>query len=346
VLSEERIRSLRERLLAWYRAARRDLPWRRTRDPYRIWLSEVMLQQTRVEVAIPYYERFLARFPTLAALAAAREDDVLAAWAGLGYYARARNLHAAARECAARWGGAVPPDEAAFRALRGVGPYTAGAVLSIAYGRPLPAIDGNVVRVITRLERIEDDPGEPAARRRIEEAAAALVPPGAAGDWNQSLMELGALVCVPGEPRCTGCPIAPLCRAREAGVAALLPKRAKRRAPPEVEVAVALVVRRGALLLARRPARGILAAMWAPPSAEGGPGALEKAHALRPLGARPAGSWRHVFTHRVWNLSAFPCAGEPPAGARFVPFRELSAAGLPAAFQPAIALAAGAAGAR
>jgi A/G-specific adenine glycosylase len=341
MLAPARADAIRARLLAWYRAARRDLPWRRTRDPYRIWLSEVMLQQTRVEAAIPYYERFLARWPTLAALAAAPEDDVLAAWAGLGYYARARNFVAAVRECAARYGGAVPEDEAAFRALRGVGAYTTGAVLSIAYGRAIPAVDGNVVRVLARLERIEDDPARPATRRRIEALAAALVPAGAASDWNQAVMELGALVCVPQEPRCDACPLAELCIAKHSSMQSTLPRKVKKKPSPEAAVSVAVVVRGGRLLLERRPAKGLLAAMWAPPAVEGDARALAKACAVRV--GEPLAAWRHAFTHRVWNLAAYRCepSGPAPGAAprRLVPLAELGAAGVPTAFRPALAAA-------
>jgi A/G-specific adenine glycosylase len=320
---------LRERLFAWYRAARRDLPWRRTSDPYRVWLAEVMLQQTRVEAAIPYYERFLARWPTLEALAAAPEDDVLAAWAGLGYYSRARNLVAAVRECAAKYGGRVPDDPAAFRALRGNGAYTTGAVLSIAFGRPLPAVDGNVFRVLSRLERLED-------RRAIEALAASLVPDRGAGEWNQALMELGALVCVPREPRCLACPLADLCEAHRAGVAAEFPPRAKKKARPEAEVSVAIVVRDGAILLERRPPRGLLAGMWAPPAVEGGPEALAGALGVR-VRERIA-AWRHAFSHKLWDLSAYRCEGRAATrpGRRFLAWSKIDEAGIPSAFRPAV----------
>lgn len=321
---------VRERLLAWYRGARRDLPWRRTRDPYRIWLSEVMLQQTRVEAAIPYYERFLARWPTLRALAAARDDDVLAAWAGLGYYARARNFLSAVRECAARYGGVVPNDEAAFRALRGNGAYTTGAVLSIAYGRALPAVDGNALRVLSRLEALTD-------RKLVEARAAALVPPGDAADWNQAVMELGALICLPREPRCPACPLAALCRANLSGAQSAFPIKARKtRVSPEVEVSVAIVVREDAILLEKRPPRGLLAGMWAPPAVEGDVRALAAAlGAGAHVGERIA-SWRHVFSHRVWNATAYRCEGDAPRR-RFWKLSEIAAAGVPAAFRPALA---------
>jgi len=198
------VKSIRRALLDWYRANRRDLPWRRTRDPYAIWISETMLQQTRVETVIPYYERFLERFPDVAALADAESDDVLGAWAGLGYYSRARNLQAAARQIAERHGGRVPDDVEALRALPGIGRYTAGALASIAFDRPEPIVDGNVARVLARVKGIREDVKQPAVVKRLWEEAARLARGPAPGDLNQALMELGATVCVPGEPRCLG----------------------------------------------------------------------------------------------------------------------------------------------
>ncbi|HEY6004891.1 MAG TPA: A/G-specific adenine glycosylase, partial [Anaeromyxobacter sp.] len=208
--------ALRRRLLAWWDAGHRKLPWRfpqRAADPYRVWLAEVMLQQTRVATVIPYYERFLERFPTLEALAAAREDDVLALWGGLGYYARGRNLAAAAREAMARHGG-LPASLEALRALPGFGPYTAGAVASIAFAIPAAAVDGNVARVLARLEAVRGDPSGKRFRARIDALARELVDRERPGDLNQALMELGATLCSRRAPACRRCPMAPLCAAR------------------------------------------------------------------------------------------------------------------------------------
>jgi A/G-specific adenine glycosylase len=312
------------RLLEWYRAERRDLPWRRTRDPYAILLAEAMCQQTRVETAIPYWRRFLERWPTLADLAAASEDDLLRAWAGLGYYARARNLHRAARACVERHGGRVPSDADALRALPGVGPYTAGAILSVAFETPALAVDGNVVRVLSRLFAIEDPDPRPEVLRR----AAALVPREAPGDWTQALMELGALVCIPRAPRCGRCPVASLCAARARGIEASLPRRPAKRAPREESVLVALVRRPAdaALLLLKRPETGLLAGMWAPPSLPRPAGRRAPARALEAalpwLEAREPGPvWEHRFTHRTWRCEGFACAlrdgASPPEGARW-----------------------------
>ena len=217
------MKSDRTLLLEWYRRERRDLPWRRTRDPYAIWISESMLQQTRTETVIPYYERFLDRFPDVDTLADAELDDVLGAWAGLGYYSRARRLHAAARVVADEFGGRLPEDAETLRTLPGVGRYTAGAVASIAFDREEPVVDGNVARVLSRLRGIRDDLKRPAVIRRLWEEASALARGPHPGDLNQALMELGATVCVPRTPRCAGCPLTRRCDARRRGDAATLP---------------------------------------------------------------------------------------------------------------------------
>jgi A/G-specific adenine glycosylase len=223
------MQEIRGALLSWYDENRRDLPWRAgpgvAPDPYRVWISEVMLQQTRVETVRPYFERWMLRFPTLHALAAAPSEEVMKAWEGLGYYSRARNLHAAVREVSDRFGGEIPDDPAAFRALPGVGRYTSGAVLSIAFGRPEPVVDGNVRRVFARLA---DDPAP--ADRRLWEMAGEIVEGERPGDLNQALMELGATVCTPRSPRCGACPIAPHCAARAVGTQEIRP--APRRAGP------------------------------------------------------------------------------------------------------------------
>ena len=218
--------TLRAALLAWYRAERRDLPWRRTRDPYAIWVSETMLQQTRVEAVIPYYERFLARFPTVGALATADLDDVLSAWAGLGYYSRARNLKRAAEQVVADHAGCLPAAPDALRELPGIGRYTAGAIASIAFDRPAPIVDGNVARVLARLHGLREPIEQSAVRARLWAEAERLADGPAPGDLNQALMELGARICVPGTPRCDACPVSPFCDARRAGDAASLPVRA------------------------------------------------------------------------------------------------------------------------
>src|SRR5512134_738690 len=218
--------AVRRALLAWYRRERRDLPWRRTRDPWAIWVSETMLQQTRVETVIPYYERFMQRFPNVAALADADTDELMSHWAGLGYYSRARNLKAAASQVVREHGGRVPGDVEALRALPGVGRYTAGALASIAFDRPAPIVDGNVARVLARLLDLDLDVRSPAGQRRLWAEAEALANGPSPGDLNQALMELGALVCTPRTPRCADCPVRRRCRGRAAGRAEALPVKA------------------------------------------------------------------------------------------------------------------------
>jgi A/G-specific adenine glycosylase len=257
-------------LLAWWDAGHRDLPWRVPQhgaDPYRVWLAEVMLQQTRVETAIPYYRRFLERWPSLEALAAADDAEVLAAWSGLGYYARCRNLIAAARE-ALRRHGALPGSLEALRALPGFGPYTAGAVASIAFAVPAAAVDGNVSRVLSRLFRVGGDVLSPKVKRRLEALAGALVDRERPGDFNQALMELGAVTCLPRRPRCASCPLSGACEAFRAGRQAEHPGRRVRRRPTDVRVAVVRVERGGRLLLARAPDGGLLGGMWGLPGVE------------------------------------------------------------------------------
>ncbi len=301
-------------LLAWYGRSRRDLPWRRDPTPYRVWVSEVMLQQTRVEVVVPRYLRFLERFPDIRSLARAGEEEVLAEWSGLGYYRRARSLHAAARSIVERHGGEVPGDLGALRKLPGFGPYTAGAVLSIAFNLPEPIVDGNVVRVLTRLRRIGGDPERSPVRRKVWDLARSLLPRGKASDWNQALMELGALVCLPSSPRCGECPLESLCRARSAGDVERFPATGRPRPTEEVFLWSAVVESRGRHLLERRGREGpgYLRGLWGFPTIEArsgeGPAALAK-HLEEGLGAaaRPKGSlgkFSHSITYRRITLEA------------------------------------------
>jgi A/G-specific adenine glycosylase len=240
-----------EKLLAWYDRHRRDLPWRRTRDPYAIWVSEVMLQQTRVSTVLGHYARFLGRFPNVSALAKAREADVLHAWQGLGYYSRARRLHQAARAMRTRHGGRVPSDHASLLGLPGVGAYSAGAVASIAFGERVPVVDGNVVRVLTRLFALRGDPGRAPLRARLWKTASELVPSRRPGDFNQAVMELGATVCTPRDPDCGRCPLRGDCLAHARGLAHRLPELPMRERPTEVRVAAAVVRRAKRVLVVR-----------------------------------------------------------------------------------------------
>ena len=255
--------ALRRRLLDWYRRHRRDLPWRRTRDPYRVWVSEVMLQQTTVKTVLPYYDRFLERFPTLATLAAASEHDLLASWSGLGYYHRARNLQRGARQVLAQHAGEFPHSLEKALAVPGVGLYTASAVLSISRGVPLPVVDGNVRRVLARLFALRGPEWRKDAPfyNRAEE----LLDRKAPGDWNQALMELGATVCLPRKPACAACPVRAQCQAAAQGIQEELPEARARRAPVNVTVAAALVEKEGRVLLVRRAEGRLMGRMWEVP---------------------------------------------------------------------------------
>lgn len=258
---------LRRRLLLWYRRHGRKLPWREVSDPYLVWVSEVMLQQTQVSIAIPFYQRFIGRFPTIMKLADAREPEVLALWSGLGYYSRARRLLEAARIVARDHQARVPDDPMIFGRLPGVGRYTTGAVLSIAYGRPLPVVDGNVARVLSRLFAMPSTMRDPTGARELWRTATELVPMHGAGHWNQALMELGALVCTPRAPRCNSCPVRSECVAFSTHRVNEFPPVPARRRASRVRQAVVLVERDGALLMRPREGR-LLAGLWEPPGIE------------------------------------------------------------------------------
>jgi A/G-specific adenine glycosylase len=317
--------ALRRALLRWYDRDRRDLPWRATRDPYRIWLSEVLLQQTRVAAATPYYHSFLERFPSLAALARAPMPRVLAAWSGLGYYRRARQLHEAARLVVREHAGRVPDDPARFAALPGVGPYTSGAVLSIAFGRPLAAVDGNVARVLSRLGALPLTLRDARGTRGLWALATSLVPMRRPGDWNQALMELGARLCTPGTPDCPRCPLRAWCRAHALGLECDFPPPRRRRVGERLRQALALIVRRGRILMVRR-AGPLMAGLWEPPTvdlAAGAPAGPALRALLRRLGVRawlaPAGrSLRTTVTHRAIAAEVWwgGCLGRAAGGAR------------------------------
>lgn len=323
--------AVRRRLLRWYDAGHRRLPWRfpqRAADPYRVWLAEVMLQQTQVQRVARHYRRFLARWPTLEALASAREADVLAAWSGLGYYARARHLLAAAREAQERHRG-LPASVEALRALPGFGRYTAGAVASMAFAVPAPAVDGNAARVLSRLFLVTGDPAAPRTASRLWALAGELVPGAEGGeaprpgDFNQALMELGATVCRPAAPACGACPLASLCAARRAGREREVPRPRRRPARRRLVVACAVVERRGRLLLGRRPAPGLFGGLWAPPSAEVPPGEDPRAAlaaAARRAGLRlrvgpPVAAVERTLTHRDLELRAHRCHLSGPRAA-------------------------------
>jgi A/G-specific adenine glycosylase len=297
-------------LLAWYRRNRRDLPWRKTKDAYRIWVSEVMLQQTTVKTVLPYYDAFLKQFPTMAALASAAEEDVLAAWSGLGYYHRARNLHRGARHLVAGHGGGFPRTLEAALAVPGVGLYTASAVLSIAHDVPLPVVDGNVRRVLARLFCLRGRSWRSDASyyNLAEELLAREAP----GDWNQALMELGATVCTPRQPSCPACPLRRTCRARAEGVQDELPEGRPRRQPQDVTVAAAVVERQGRLLLVRREEGRLMGRLWEIPqtslTSQGRKDLVSELRERYGLEVRPGALLaraRHAITFRRIRLEAY-----------------------------------------
>jgi A/G-specific adenine glycosylase len=311
------IPAFRRGMLSWFAEQKRDLPWRRTRDPYRIWLSEIMLQQTRVAAVVPYYERFLKIFPDVRALARAKTDRVLANWAGLGYYSRARNLQRAAKEMILRHAGQFPRDYEAALALPGIGRYTAAAVLSIAYGEPHAVLDGNVARVLARIGALHGDLRAPATWRKLEATAQNLLARNVSGDWNQAMMELGATVCTPKSPRCGECPAEKWCRARNLGIAEKLPSPRKKRATIQITLAAAVLVDpRGQTLLVRKlDGNGALfSRMWQFPALEttgADAGEVLAAHLREKFGVSgkerftPLATARHAVTFRNIRLEPY-----------------------------------------
>lgn len=339
-------------LLAWYDRSGRSFPWRGLSDPYPIWVSEVILQQTRVETGLRYFGPFLERFPTVAALAAATEADVLAAWSGLGFYRRARNLHAGARIVVECFGGVVPRDPEELGQLPGVGRYTVGAILSAAFDQRLPILDGNVIRVLSRLFVVEGAADRAAVKRELWGLAEDVLPERRPGDFNQALMDLGATVCKPNNPHCGSCPLADACGALQEGRTADLPVPTKR-TKVVFEQRVALMVQRddGRFLLRRRPPEGLLASLWELPADEAEEEVAEMAAGALAdeLGAGPfeaCGSVEHRFSHRHWTTRVFRArAGrgyEARAEERWVDLTELASLGLPTVSRRAIEAALGA----
>ena len=297
--------AVRRAIEQWYVRAHRSLPWRNARDPYSIWISETMLQQTRVETVLPYYERFMREFPDVRSLAEAPRERVMSAWSGLGYYRRVRMLHEAARKVLDDWGGRVPGDLEDLRRLPGVGPYTAGAIASIAYGRRVPLVDGNVKRVLARVFAVELDLACARGSSRIWDLAERFVaPPGIdPGILNQGLMELGATVCLPRRPRCDDCPLRRHCVALSTGQTRDLPRVVPKRASLAVSQTALVVASERRIVLARRPPSGLFGGLWEPPSTEGDVVALAARCRISDSEIRAAGSVEHVLTHRNMHVS-------------------------------------------
>ena len=311
VLEDPLLYEMAEPLTRWYRENKRELPWRQSPDAYRVWVSEIMLQQTRVEAVKPYYERFLKRLPTVRDLAEAEEDVLLKLWEGLGYYNRVRNMQKAARQVMIDHNGKFPETYEEIRALKGIGSYTAGAISAFAYGIPKPAVDGNVLRVISRLTGSREDIMKQSVRKKIEEALEHVIPEGEASDFDQGLIELGALVCVPnGEPHCGECPLPHLCRAREQGLTGEIPVRSKAK-PRKIENRTVLIFKDGQKLAVRkRPGKGLLAGLYEFPNLTGHLSmdevtAYSKEIGLAPIRIRPLEKAKHIFSHIEWHMIGY-----------------------------------------
>lgn len=333
-----------ERLLKWYDVHARKLPWRGIRDPYRTWVSETMLQQTRVETVLSYYERFLQRFPTVQALAEAPEADVLKMWEGLGYYRRARNLHRGAQQVMQEFGGSIPDTVDVLRKIHGVGDYTAGAIASIAYDVPTPAVDGNVIRVVSRLCGIRENVGVPSVKRQMTAAAAALVPAQRPGDFNQALMDLGSRICVPGTPSCEQCPLAEVCDACRAGDAEDLPVLPRKNPPRSIDYDLCLIFS-GEKVLMRQRTETMLQGLWIYPmleehhDADALPELIRRKLGLTVADVRAAGDARHIFTHQIWQMKLYTVQvdedASAPEGWCFVTLPEMNDLTLPTAIKAA-----------
>ena len=302
---------LADLIVSWYRENRRHLPWREEVSPYRTLLSEIMLQQTRVEAVKPYFERFLETFPDVASLAEADDELLYKRWEGLGYYSRARNLKKCAKEIVDRFGGVIPSTLPELLSLPGIGPYTAGAIAAFAYGRPVAAVDGNVLRVTARITAETGDVLSPAVKNELTDLVSSLVPTDAASDFGQGLIELGALVCLPNRPpKCDLCPVRALCRGYSDGIAEQLPVRIKK-TERKLDLRTVLVIRSGTrTLLHKRPAHGLLAGLWEFPNFSGGFTEKEALDAVRSLGfeplrLRPLDPAKHLFTHIEWRMTGY-----------------------------------------
>lgn len=305
-------------LLDWYDQGARILPWRSQPTPYRVWVSEIMLQQTRVEAVKPYFERFISALPDIEALANAEEEILLKLWEGLGYYNRVRNLQKAAKMVQSQGDGELPRSPEALQKLPGIGPYTAGAIASIAYGVAVPAVDGNVLRVIARLQASEESISHPAVKRRVQQQLEEIIPLERAGDFNQALMELGATVCLPnGAPDCEHCPVRRYCEGYDKGIAAFLPVKEQKKKRREEKRTVFLLLHQDQVALAKRPPEGLLAGLWEFPSCEGWMSAARAEQYWKEKGARvqsveEIGNAKHIFSHIEWQMRGYVLRLEDP----------------------------------
>ncbi|WHH61499.1 A/G-specific adenine glycosylase [Petroclostridium sp. X23] len=306
---------IQENLLKWFDKNKRDLPWRKTKDPYKIWISEIMLQQTRVDTVIQYYQRFVKRFPAVKELAEADEQDVLKHWQGLGYYSRVRNLHKGAKMILKQYHGIFPDTMEEIKKIPGIGPYTAGAVLSIAFNQPYPAVDGNVLRVFSRIMDIHEDIAQASTVKLIQEKVKELIPQGRASDFTEALMELGALLCIPANPLCLACPLYEQCEARARGVQNDLPVKTKKQKPKKMHMVFCVVKKGEEILMIKNPANGLLGGLWSFPGKEAGEKQDEEAVnqileelKLNAIDIKKIGTARHIFTHMDWDMHIYQCA--------------------------------------
>ncbi|MBR7554457.1 A/G-specific adenine glycosylase [Allobacillus sp. GCM10007491] len=306
--------SFQQDLINWYQSIRRELPWRENQDPYRIWVSEIMLQQTRVDTVIPYFNQFMERFPTVKDLANADEQDVLKAWEGLGYYSRARNLHTAVKEVVATYDGQIPSESSELKKLKGIGPYTLGAIMSIAFDEPIPAVDGNVMRVMSRIFEMYDNIADQKSKKKFEQVVEAVISKEDPSSFNQGLMELGALICSPKKPKCNECPVSYYCTAFSKGIQEELPVKTKAKKQRTIAYFAMVIEADGQYLIQKRPAQGLLANLWQFPLVEQAEFPkdeaihyieleyglnLEMIHEGKPV--------KHVFSHVIWVVYPIFC---------------------------------------
>ena len=309
---KNKLEQIKTPLLSWYGEYKRSLPWRDDPSPYHVWISEIMLQQTRIEAVIPYYKRFLAELPDVASLAGVEDDKLMKLWEGLGYYSRVRNLKKAAMEIMERHGGRIPETASELRKLSGIGDYTAGAIASISFGKPEPAVDGNVLRVIMRYLGRSDDIALQATKKETAEALREIYPEGEdAKNLTQAIMELGEAVCIPnGEPKCAVCPLAELCKAKKEKLTDTLPVKSPKKPRKQEQKTVFLLTCRGQYAVCKRPSSGLLAKLWEFPNTAGHLTEEEtivhlQSLGLSPLGVTPCGNAVHIFTHIEWHMKGY-----------------------------------------
>lgn len=320
ILQNVNIKAFQTDLLTWYEENKRTLPWRETTDPYKIWVSEIMLQQTKVDTVIPYFKRFMDKYPTVHTLAAAEEEEVLKAWEGLGYYSRARNLHTAVREVVSTYGGVVPNEKKELGKLKGVGPYTRGAILSIAFEQPEPAVDGNVMRVFSRLFLINDDIARAKTKRVFEEVVREVISEEDPSSFNQAIMDLGATICTPKSPACLLCPVQEHCRAFEVGAEEELPVKTKAKKQKEISYTTLIIGdNTGRYLIEKRPEKGLLANMYQFPmipleeiGVDEIPAWFNQEYGINLELNELEGELKHVFSHLIWNITIYQAKMDVP----------------------------------